>query len=228
MEYKNSFILTDDPGLIARGREYGVTEFTVASSFPERFGGLPGVTVCKTVRKPADCDYPRLFLPALTDDNVTDAVAEAVLSGKSAAICAAGYSLDESGAVDVRFRLSPVQLLHKLGLLDGGTVVGGTYLDRDDVDLMAQCEAKLVLCPTSSMGHGYGVPHYPAYIRKLDVMFGSGDNRFNRGGDMLAEARALVLGCNSEMRSGIAVDLKRLFGCFSDTVPQDPDKLLFG
>ena len=93
---------------------------------------------------------------------------------------------------------------------------------------MAQCEAKLVLCPTSSMGHGYGVPHYPAYIRKLDVMLGSGDNRFNRGGDMLAEARALVLGCNSEMRSDIAVDLKRLFGCFSDTVPQDPDKLLFG
>ena len=228
MGYRNSFILTDDPGLIARGREYGVTEFTVASSFPERFLGMPGIIAYKTVKRVADCNYPRLFLPVLTDDNVTDAVAEAVLSGKSRAICAAGYSLAESGAVDVRFHLSPVQLLHKLGLLDGGTVVGGTYLDRDDVDLMAQCEAKLILCPTASMGYGYGVPHYPAYIRKLDVSLGSGDNRFNRGGDMLAEARALVLGCNSEMRDEKAVDLKRLFTCFSDDIPLDPGTLLFG
>ena len=228
MGYKNSFILTDDPGLIVRGKENGVTEFTVASSFPERFEKIDGVTVYKTVRKPCDCDYPRLFLPVLTDDNLTDAVADAVLSGKATAICAAGYSLDESGAVDVRFRLSPVQLLHKLGLLDGGTIVGGVYLDRDDVDLMAQCDAKLILCPTSSMGHGFGVPHYPAYIRKLEVTLGSGDNCFNRGGDMLAEARALVLGCNSEMRDEKAVDQKQLFACFSDKIPSDPAKLLFG
>ena len=228
MGYINSFILTDDPGVIARGKERGVTEFTAASSFPARFEGIDGVTVYKTVRKSSDCDYPRLFLPVLTDDNLTDAVAEAVLSGKASAICAAGYSLDESGAADVRFHLSPVQLLHKIGLLDGGTIVGGVYLDRDDVDLMAQCGAKLILCPTSSMGYGYGIPHYPAYIRKLDVSLGSGDNRFNRGGDMLTEARALVLGCNSEMRDENAVDLKKLFRCFSDKIPSDPAKLLFG
>lgn len=228
MGYINSFILTDEPEVINRGKERGVTEFTVTSSFPTRFEGIDGVTVYKTVRKPGDCDYPRLYLPGLTDDNLTDAVAEAVLSRKATAICAAGYSLDESGAVDVRFHLSPVQLLHKLGLLDGGTIVGGVYLDRDDVDLMAQCDAKLILCPTSSMGHGFGVPHYSAYIRKLEVTLGSGDNRFNRDGDMLAEARALVLGCNSEMRDEKAVDLKRLFACFSDNVPSDPAKLLFG
>ena len=174
MGYINSFILTDDPGVIARGKECGVTEFTVASSFPGRFEGIDGVTVYKTVRKSSDCDYPRLFLPVLTDDNLTDAVAEAVLSG------------------------------------------------------MAQCGAKLILCPTSSMGYGYGIPHYPAYIRKLDVSLGSGDNRFNRGGDMLTEARALVLGCNSEMRDENAVDLKKLFRCFSDKIPSDPAKLLFG
>ncbi len=228
MEYKNSFIITDDPKIIDLGRSHGVTEFNVATSFPDRFVDLSGVTTFKTVHKSADCNYPRLYLQDLTNDNLTDAVAEAVLSGKSIAICAAAYSLDESGAVDVKYCLSPIQLLHKLGLLDGGTVVGGVYLDRDDVDLMAQSEAKLILCPSASMGYGYGIPHYTAYIRKLSVSLGSGDNRFNHSGDMLAEARALVLGCNSEMRDKKAVDLKSLFKCFSDTAPIDPEKLIFG
>lgn len=228
MGYINSFVLTDDPEAIERGRKCGVTEFTVATRFPRAFENLAGVTVYKTVDKPSDCDYPRLFLPELTDDAITDAVAEAVLSGKSSAIIAAGYSLDESGAVDVRFHLSPVQLVHKLGLLDGGTIVGGVYLDRDDVDLMAQCGARLILCPTSSMGHGFGIPHFPAYIKKLDVRLGSGDNRFNRDGDMPSEARALLLGCNAEMRDEKSVDVRRLFGCFSDEVPDCCDEVLFG
>ena len=90
MGYINSFVLTDDPEAIERGRKCGVTEFTVATRFPRAFENLAGVTVYKTVDKPSDCDYPRLFLPELTDDAITDAVAEAVLSGKSSAIIAAG------------------------------------------------------------------------------------------------------------------------------------------
>ena len=112
--------------------------------------------------------------------------------------------------------------------MDGGTIVGGVYLDRDDVDLMAQCDARLILCPTSSMGHGFGIPHFPAYIKKLDVRLGSGDNRFNRDGDMPSEARALLLGCNAEMRDEKSVDVRRLFGCFSDEVPDCCDEILFG
>ena len=68
---------------------------------------------------------------------------------------------------------------------------------------MSQCGTPLVLCPTSSMGYGYGIPHFCAYENKLNVKLGSGDNRFNCNGDMIAEARALVLGVNSEMRGQV-------------------------
>lgn len=202
---KNAFLLTDNPIAVENGAKTGVTEFTVATRFPHLFEGLDGVTAYKLVEKPNDACYPRLALLSLDDDATVDAVIEARLGKGAELIVAAAYSLDETGAIEVRTHLSPVQLLHKLGLLDGVSVVGGVHLDRDDVDLMAQSGARLILCPSSSMGYGYGFPHYVMAKRKLTVLLGSGDNAYNQSGDMLFEARLLMLGTNCDMRSKSAV-----------------------
>jgi cytosine/adenosine deaminase-related metal-dependent hydrolase len=200
--YENAFIFTDDVSVIERGKNCNVATFTVATNYPERFN-LEGVTAYKIVKTEGDVVGDFLFLPSLTDEKTVDAVIDKVLGDDAKLIVSACYSLDEIGLIDVKYHLSPVQLLHKLGLLEKCTVVGGVYLDRDDVDLMSQCGTPLVLCPTSSMGYGHGIPHFCAYENKLNVKLGSGDNRFNCNGDMIAEARALVLGVNSEMRGQV-------------------------
>ena len=225
--FKNHFLLSDDPESVLRGRKQGVTDFNVATSYPEKFVGLKGVTVFKRVLKPADVDYGALALADLTDEKTVDAVADAVFCGDVKLIVAAGYSLDEIGLIDVKFHLSPVQYLHKLGLLEKCTVVGGVYLDRDDVDLMAQCGTSLILCPTCSMGYGFGMPHFKAYCKKLKVYFGSGDNRFNRNGCMITEARTMYLGSNCEMRSACSIDLETLFSCFASDMPDHAEELFF-
>ena len=214
---KNAFLLTDDPRDVDAGRECGVTEFTVATHFPDRFNGK-GVTAYKIVEKPQDVDYPRLALLTLERESLLNAVIDAAYESKPQIIIAASYDLTETGRVQAREGVSPVQLLHREGILDKCIVVGGNYLDRDDVELMQMCGTPLVLCVTSSMGHGFGMPHAVALKNKLNLSLGSGDNAYNRSGDMLAEARAFVLGSNLEMRSPSSVSPEfalSLVGCDS-------------
>jgi len=116
--YKNHFLLSDDTESVLRGKKQGVSFFNVASSHPEKFDGMEGVTVFKRVNKPEDACFGALALMDLTDDKIVDAVSEAVLGNGAKLIAAAGYSLDETGLIDVKFHLSPVQYLHKLGLLE--------------------------------------------------------------------------------------------------------------
>lgn len=196
---KNAFLLTDDPRDVDRGRACGVTDFNVATRFPERFDNE--ITVYKIVEKPQDIGYPRLALLTLERESLFNAVADEIFENKPKLIVAASYDLTETGRVQAREGVTPVQLLHREGLLDKCTIVGGNYLDRDDVELMQMCRTPLVLCVTSSMGHGFGMPHVVALKDKLGLSLGSGDNAYNASGDMLSEARALVLGANCEMRA---------------------------
>ena len=223
MSLRNDFLLTDNPLDIERGKGRGVTDFTVATRFPDRFNGLEGVKAYKIVDKAEDIDeHSRLALLSLSDEDAVDGVIEAVYKSGASLIVAAGYSLDETGAIEVKFHLSPVQLLHKLGLLERCAVVGGVHLDRDDIDLMAQCDTRLILCPTASMGYGYGFPHFVAAAKKLRITLGSGDNRFNKSGDMLKEAETLILGSNCDMRSPFSVSEEEAMSLITDCINAKP------
>lgn len=228
MRFKNAFLLTDDPKDIEKGKLRGVTEFTVATRFPMLFEGLENVTVYKCVYGVGDSDYPRLALMTMLDENAVDEVINAVYDDGAKVILACAYSLDEAGTIESRYHLSPIQLAHKLGLLQGAIVVGGVHLDRDDVDLMAQSETSLVLCITSSMGYGYGFPHFVACKRKLKVTLGSGDNAFNGSGDMIEEAKALVLGSNCDMRSSSSVSANDALALVTDDDITNAKEILFG
>lgn len=225
--YFNSFLLSDDPCDVDNGRRCGVSRFNVVTRFPERFEKLDGVNVYKLVEKPADCGYDALALLTLKDEALLDAVADKVFGFNARLIAAADYCLKEIGDIEVKYGLTPVQLLDKLGLLERCCVAGGVALDRDDVDLMRQRKTKLILCPTCSLGYGFGMPHVKAYIDKLDLALGTGDNRFNKNGCMLAEARALYLGSNCDMRCRNSIPYDKLFKCFSSDCPDSPEDILF-
>lgn len=202
---KNSFLLTNEINAVKAGRAVGSTEFIVATDYPEIFSKDKDVTAYKTVKKSGDAQNCKfLYLADLTNDAIVDEVINATYDGAKL-IVSANYSLDEIGAIYARYKLSPVQVLHKYGLLDHCAVVGGVHLDRDDIDLMAQSGTPLILCPTASAGYGYGSPRYQAYRNKLVISLGSGDNRYNSSGNMIVEAQTLLLLVNCDMRSNSVV-----------------------
>ena len=143
-------------------------------------------------------------------DEVIDACIEYVLENKPKLYVVACVSLGDVGIIEARFHLSPIMLLHKLGLLDQNcTIVGANYLDNDDVDLMAQCGASVVLCPSYSLGGGYGFPNVVPLLKKLnEVTLGTFDNQFNASGSVMDEARLLYLGTACSMRSENALTLE--------------------
>ncbi len=227
IEYINSFLLSNSLESIEKGKKVGVKSFTVATDNPLDFENSEGVEAYKIVRSKSDTDYPRLCLTSLSDDKIVDAVTEKVLGEGAKLIVFCSYSLGEIGSIEARFHLTPVQLLHKLGLLDGATLVGGVYLDRDDIDLIAQANAKVVLCPTCSLGYGYGVAHLRAMLGKIEVGLGSGDNAFNGNGDMVEELKTLYLSTCADMREREVISYEELFSLASKNAPTNLKSLLF-
>lgn len=225
---KNAFMLTDDVSSAERSLAIGSASVTVATRVPQAFSHVNGVTAYKLIENASDVTGDKLYLPSLTVDKTVDAVIEHVLGKGASLITAAAYSLDEIGAIEARFHLTPVQLLHKLGLLENTTIVGGVYLDRDDVDLMRQENARLVLCPTCAMGYGYGIAHLRALLGKIPLAVGSGDNAFNASGNMLEELKALYLSACADMRQSGVVSMDELFSLVTDERVDDLKNRLFG
>lgn len=199
-KFYNAFMLTDSVDAVTEAIKNGADRVVLATSRPELFVGIEQVEAYKFVKSPDDANEGRIFLPSLKNEDIVDAVTENVLGCGAKLIVAANRNLDEIGLSEARFHLTPVQILHKLGLLDRCTVVGGVYLDRDDVELLSQENTPLVLCPTCSLGYGDGFPHVSALDGKVDFYLGSGDGAFNAGHSILRELRALILGSNCEMR----------------------------
>ncbi|MFR6640419.1 MAG: hypothetical protein ACLUSP_02970 [Christensenellales bacterium] len=102
-----------------------------------------GVTAYKIVEKPQDAGYPRIALLTLERESLLNAVIDEVYENKPELIVVASYDLTETGRVQAREGVTPVQLLHREGILDKCAVVGGNYLDRDDVELMQSAERRL-------------------------------------------------------------------------------------
>ncbi|MCH5351742.1 MAG: hypothetical protein J1F39_07230 [Clostridiales bacterium] len=142
-----------------------------------------------------------IYIPTLLDESFEDACDYVLTSGKRMIVRAA-YDLNEAGLIEARYKLSPIMLLHRLGVLERCTVVGGVCLDNDDLDLMAQEGVPLVVTPTASAGYGYGfAPVCAAKKRGIRVGIGTFDGRYNESSDLNAEAKFLLLASNAEMRT---------------------------
>jgi cytosine/adenosine deaminase-related metal-dependent hydrolase len=174
-----------------------------------------GVEVYSLVTKKEHLVGDKICLSSLNlPDSVLDACIEYVLSKKCKFMVRACEDLYESGLIESRYKLSPIMLLHKMGLLENATVVGANHIDKDDVDLMAQEGASVVFLPTHSLGKGYGVPPINFVINKLPIAFGSGEGVYNKNGDMRREANLVRLLCNEQARKENAISEEKLLSLF--------------
>lgn len=152
----------------------------------------------------------------MLSDKIIDEVIAYTLKTGAAFMAVAARTLTEVGKCDARFHLSPVMLLHKLGLLKNAKIVGGVYLDNDDVDLMVQENATLILTPSHDAGYGNGIPNAVSYLKRgLKIALGSGDNRFNKNRGIEFEAEILQLLSSASLNTPSAIpgyDLKKMCG----------------
>lgn len=130
----------------------------------------------------------------LLPDDTLDKVIEHCLTTKCRMIVSACTTLDEVGTCDKRYGATPIGLAHKFGLLDGAYVAGGVYLDKDDIELIVQSDAKIILTPSTSMGEGCGIPP----LRMLasmgaKVYLGTGMAQYNPDADIIFEKRLISL-----------------------------------
>ena len=142
-----------------------------------------------------------VYLPSILDDTFEDAC-DYVLSTDRKLIVRAAFDLNEAGLIEARYKLSPIMLLHKMGVIDRCVVVGGVCLDNDDLDLMAQENVPLVVTPTASAGYGYGFASVCAAKRRgIRVGLGTFDGKYNENMNLLDEVKFLLLTSNAEMRA---------------------------
>lgn len=157
-----------------------------------------------------ECD--KIYIPDMCDECAFDAFDHIVSTGAKA-IVRASYDLDEAGKIEARYKLSPVMLLHKLGVLEHCIVAGGVCLDNDDLDLMAQENVPLIVTPTASAGYGHGVaPVRAALSRGIRVGIGTFDGKYNKDHSLDFELKALRLLVNADMHSEDALSESELLG----------------
>lgn len=152
-----------------------------------------------------------IYLDTLTDEDVLEKACDYLVSTDARAIVRAAYDLDETGLIEARHKLSPIMLLHKLGVLDKCTVASGVCLDNDDLDLMAQEGVSLILLPTADAGYGHGYAPVCAAVRRgIRVGVGTYDGKYNKTADLDYEIKFLSLTANAEMRAEAALTAAQL------------------
>lgn len=130
----------------------------------------------------------------LLDDRIIDNVIDYVLTSKCKIIINACSTLDEVGECDKRFGATPIGLAHKFGLLDNAYVAGCTYLDKDDIDLINQSGAEVILTPSTTLGEGMGIPPLRMLVSLGAIVhLGTGLADYNQDGDLLFEKKLISL-----------------------------------
>lgn len=152
-----------------------------------------------------------IYLPDMSDEDLLESACDYILSNNARAIVRAAYDLTEAGIIEARYKLSPIMLLHKLGILSQCTIAGGVCLDNDDLDLMAQECVPLLLLPTADAGYGHGfAPVCAAVHRGMRIGVGTFDGKYNANADLDYEIKFLSLTANAEMRTENALSEQTL------------------
>ncbi len=146
------------------------------------------------------------------NDDLLDRVISNYLSGGGELILNLSGTLDEVGTCDSRYGCSPVFYADRLGLLENAYVAGAVYLDRDDIDIINQRRAEIILTPSATMGKGLGIP--PA--RMMDTLgarvhLGTGLVEFNPDADLIFERKLLSFAVNGALCTENALSEKLLY-----------------
>lgn len=168
---------------------------------------VDGVKIVVPYTKSLDGGVSEIYLPDMSDEDLLESACDYILTNNARAIVRAAYDLTEAGIIEARYKLSPIMLLHKLGILGQCTIAGGVCLDNDDMDLMAQEGVPLILLPTADAGYGHGfAPVCAAVHRGIKIGVGTFDGKYNANADLDCEMKFLTLTANAEMRTENALD----------------------
>lgn len=170
-----------------------------------------GVKIVTPYTKSLSSGATDIYLPDMLDEDLLENACDYILTNNARAVVRAAYEMEEAGIIEARYKLSPIMLLHKLGVLGQCTIAGGVCLDNDDLDLMAQEGVPLVLLPTADAGYGHGFAPVCAAVRRgLRIGVGTFDGKYNANSDLDYELRFLSLTANAEMRTENALSPSEL------------------
>lgn len=85
--------------------------------------------------------------------------------------------LYRTGQISSKYDVSPAKFIEDMGFLDRDcTILGGVYADKDDLQILGDYGAKIVVCPISLAKHGATFANIPLMQKYgLKILLGSGD-----------------------------------------------------
>lgn len=124
-------------------------------------------------------------------------------------------TLKETGECTVRRNLTPVQFLHKIGYFDfGGVIAHGTYLDKDDVALLAEKGVYCASNPGSNLKLASGIaPIYSMLKNNMKVCLGTDGAASNNALSVFREMYLLSCLQKGTMKDATAVPAEQAIAC---------------
>lgn len=127
-----------------------------------------------------------------------------------------GRSLYEMGTIDKTFNLSPARFLEEMGFLDRKcALLGANHLDKDDLEILSQYEAKIVLTPQEDGLLGRSAVNLaPMLAKSIELGFASGAFPYV---NMLAEVNLAAFNTSSAMNDSTLAQRAALAKCVGAT-----------
>lgn len=179
----------DLPGVIEKNVAAGVKYLQILTARPQevaslmREQGLDGRVVVSPEKvldggceKLKNLDYPfAVYVDILECDEKT---VEAVSMLNLPVVIPLFENLQRTGEISAMFDTSPAKLIEELGFLDRDcTIVGGMYADKDDLEILGNYNAKMVLCPRAFARRGGTFANLLLMKKQgLDLQMGTLDN----------------------------------------------------
>ncbi len=204
---KNSFVI--GAGALATAINYAsdIVLYNDSNVHLSENHGVKIETVCDINFNTAVIANKNMYLPfADFPEKKFDELIDLVLSNNVKLYIRCSETLHEVGVSDSRYNKSPIMLLHSFGLLENSVIIGAHHLDNDDLALMQQENASLVLTPSDSFSKGLSVPPMRAYINSgVKISLATGSGRFNRSHNIFREAYLIKMITCANMNSADAI-----------------------
>ena len=209
---------------VIKNKVAGVSEVNIACSEPSivlellKKYGLKGRAVVSDISK---CSDGTIFhikdILSLSEQQLQDIALE-VGKRKIPCMLTFGRTLDQMGQIDKLYGMSPARFLEEEGFLDRECLIlGGNYLDKDDLNILSQYDARVVVTPRSDMLLGRGFINLsPLKSQGLALGFATDIHPYT---DMLAEVYLAAGQTANLMHDAKAVQFEELLKFLYDGSP---------
>lgn len=182
--YVNAFCIDHD-GVIEENVKAGVKFLKILTSSPQTINdqmlaaGLDGVIILRPddINNNLKLNFPiAVYVDILEcDENKLEELSMLNLP----TVIPLFENLQRTGEISAQYDTSPAKLMEDMGFLDRDcTILGGSYADKDDLDILGSYGAKMVLCPRMFARYGSILPNIKLMAKHgLSLQMGSGDEK---------------------------------------------------